>query len=116
MIGTLLFLLFITSSLHASEDIFFPAPTREECKAFASATDIEIKQHLLKQSIASCGGTCPCPENVDRAGKECGDRSAYKRPGGCEPWCYLKDVPEDAVPKFRESCAGHGEVRDSPER
>jgi hypothetical protein len=48
----------------------------------ASKTDTEIKQEIIKQSIASYRGSCPCPYNVDRAGRMCGRRSAYSRPGG----------------------------------
>jgi hypothetical protein len=30
-------------------------------------TDAEIKQEIVKASIASYRGSCPCPYNVDRA-------------------------------------------------
>jgi hypothetical protein len=45
----------------------------------AAKTDAEIKREILKQSIASYRGSCPCPYNVDRAGRMCGRRSAYSR-------------------------------------
>jgi hypothetical protein len=54
-------------------------------------TDAEIKQAIIKESIASYRGSCPCPYNVDRAGRRCGARSAYSRPGGASPLCYEKD-------------------------
>lgn len=46
-------------------------------------TDREIKQELISNSIARYPGRCPCPYNTDRAGRSCGSRSAYARPGGC---------------------------------
>jgi len=30
-------------------------------------TDAEIKQEIIKESIASYRGSCPCPYNTDRA-------------------------------------------------
>jgi len=39
-------------------------------------TDVEIKQEIIKQSIASYRGSCPCPYNTDRTGRRCGARSA----------------------------------------
>ena len=109
MVRTVLFVLVVLitfSTLHAGEDISLSAEGREDCKALRSSpTDLDIRQHLLNQSMASCGGTCPCPQNVDRAGNLCGERSAYSRPGGCEPWCKIEEVPEVEVRKFREKCA-----------
>ena len=66
--------------------------TQEETK-----TDTEIKQILIKESIARYPANCPCPYSVDRAGRRCGKRSAYSRPGGASPLCYPSDVSDDMV-------------------
>jgi hypothetical protein len=66
-------------------------------------TDAEIKQEIIKQSIASYRGSCPCPYNVDRAGRTCGRRSAYSRPGGASPICYDRDVTQKMVDDYRRS-------------
>src|ERR1700683_2887196 len=66
-------------------------------------TDDEIKQELIRESIAAYPGTCPCPYNVDRAGHKCGRRSAYSRPGGYSPLCYPKDVTKEMVDKYRKN-------------
>ena len=66
--------------------------TQEETKTAA-----EIKQILIKESIARYPGNCPCPYNVDRAGSRCGKRSAYSRPGGASPLCYASDISDDMV-------------------
>ena len=66
--------------------------TQEETK-----TDAEIKQILIKESIAQYPGSCPCPYSVDRAGRRCGKRSAYSRPGGASPLCFASDISDDMV-------------------
>ena len=66
-------------------------------------TDAEIRQEIIKESIASYRGNCPCPYNVDRAGRRCGARSAYSRPGGASPICYEKDVTQKMVDEYRKN-------------
>lgn len=34
-------------------------------------------------------GSCQCPYDLDSRGRECGGRSAYSRPGGSSPVCYV---------------------------
>lgn len=36
-------------------------------------------------------GSCDCPYDFDRRGRSCGKRSAYSRPGGRSPICYVRD-------------------------
>jgi len=68
----------------------------------AAKTDAEIKQEIIKQSIASYKGSCPCPYSVDRAGRMCGRRSAYSKPGGASPICYEKDVTQKMRDDYRK--------------
>jgi hypothetical protein len=68
----------------------------------AVKTAAEIKQEIIKQSIASYRGSCPCPYNVDRADRMCGRRSAYSRPGGASPICYARDVTQKMVDEYRK--------------
>jgi choline dehydrogenase-like flavoprotein len=63
----------------------------------AEKTDREIKQEIIRESIARYPGNCPCPYNTDRAGRRCGGRSAYNRPGGRAPLCYESDVTQEMV-------------------
>lgn len=60
--------------------------------ALARETDAEVRQRIIEESINSYPGNCPCPYNTDRAGRRCGGRSAYNRPGGYSPKCYPSDV------------------------
>jgi hypothetical protein len=64
-------------------------------------TDRDIKQILIRESIASYPGNCPCPYNTDRAGRSCGKRSAYRRPGGRVPLCYESDITQAMVDSYR---------------
>ena len=65
-------------------------------------TDAEIKQLIIKESIAAYKGSCPCPYNTDKAGKSCGTRSAYSKPGGASPLCYEKDFTQKMVDDYRK--------------
>ena len=68
----------------------------------AAKSDSEIRRILIRNSIRSYSGSCPCPYSTDRAGRRCGKRSAYSRPGGASPLCYERDVSQSTVDKHRE--------------
>ena len=61
-----------------------------------------IKQEIIRQSIASYRGNCPCPYSTMRNGRRCGGNSAYSRPGGYSPICYPADVTDEMVAKYRK--------------
>ena len=69
----------------------------------AAQTDAQVKQRIIRQSIASYPGSCPCPYSTDRAGRRCGGRSAYSRPGGAAPICYAAQV----TPAMIRAARGH---------
>src|SRR5690349_18092302 len=69
----------------------------------ASLTDAQVKAAIVKASIASYSGACPCPFNTDSRGRRCGARSAYSRPGGRSPVCYVEDVTVKMVKAYREA-------------
>ncbi len=75
----------------------------KECVAVALATDTEVREHLISESLASYSGSCPCPYNMDSLGRRCGGRSAYSRPGGESPQCYPKDITDKDVRTFRDT-------------
>lgn len=72
-------------------------------KPVPALTDGQIKAQIVQQSIASYAGSCPCPFNRDRAGRSCGRRSAYSRPGGAAPLCYVSDVTQKMVDDYRSA-------------
>lgn len=66
-----------------------------------TTTDAEVRQAIVRQSIASYSGNCPCPYSVARNGSRCGARSAYSRPGGAAPICYASDVSQAQIEAYR---------------
>jgi hypothetical protein len=55
------------------------------------------------------GHPCACPYNVTRTGKLCDRLSAWSKPGGAAPRCYLEDVTDEREPDVRG-----GPVRKTP--
>lgn len=60
----------------------------------------EMAQKLIEKSIREYRGNCPCPYNIDRAGRKCGKRSAYSKPGGHSPLCYEEDVTNEMIEAY----------------
>ena len=69
--------------------------------AEARQSDAQIKQAIIKQSIANYPGNCPCPYNSARNGSRCGGRSAHSRGGGAAPLCFASDVSQAEVEAYR---------------
>jgi hypothetical protein len=70
-------------------------------QAKSDLTTEQIKHAIIKRSIASYPGNCPCPYNSARNRSRCGARSAYSRHGGHAPLCYPKDVTDEMVRQYR---------------
>ena len=49
-------------------------------------------KQIIQESIAQYPGKCPCPYSIMSNGKKCGKRSAYSKPGGYQPLCYISDI------------------------
>jgi hypothetical protein len=75
-----------------------PAPT---VASRSMPSRSEIAAILIERSIANYRGNCPCPESRDRAGRRCGARSAYSKPGGAAPLCYVSDVTDRMIERYR---------------
>ena len=69
-------------------------------------SDAAIKQKLIRESIASYSGNCPCPYNSASNGSSCGRRSAWSRAGGYAPLCYASDVTPAMVREYKQSRGG----------
>lgn len=78
-----------------------PKPKRKEPAGIEVLSDAAIIAKLIALDAASYSGNCRCPENTDRAGRRCGARSAYSKPGGREPLCYAGDVTPKMIANFR---------------
>lgn len=78
-----------------------PTPKRSRQVAVPTTSEIrEARAAIILQSIASYPGSCPCPYNRDRAGRRCGGRSAWSRPGGYSPICYENDVSDARLQSY----------------
>ena len=64
-------------------------------------TDVQIKQILIQKSKENYPGSCACPDQRDSIGRLCGKRSAWSRPGGHKPLCYLIDVTPRMIESYR---------------
>ncbi len=74
----------------------------EKLKLVLSISADQIKRQIIKDSIGSYDGPCPCPYNNMRNGRSCGNFSAWSRPGGDSPICYSDDITDDMVDSYRE--------------
>jgi hypothetical protein len=67
-------------------------------------SDQQIAETIVRESRQAyyrTGHPCACPEDLARNGTRCGKRSAYSRPGGAEPYCYVTDVPAAEIARYR---------------
>lgn len=73
-------------------------------------SDAAIKRALIDSSRAEykrrLHKTCPCPNDVDRAGHQCGKRSAYIRQGGETPLCEDKNITPAMIQQWKADHPG----------
>lgn len=60
----------------------------------------EVIDAIIKASLRSYSGACPCPYNTMKSGRRCGGNSAYSKPGGQSPICYSTDVTDRMIADF----------------
>lgn len=92
-------------SAYLSESVPAPKPkvTQPKTRQVSAPSSREIanaKKEIIRQSIRSYPGSCPCPYNRDRAGRRCGGRSAWSKPGGYSPICYESDVSRSRLSSY----------------
>jgi len=64
-------------------------------------SDAQIRQKIIKASIANYSGNCPCPYNTKSNGHRCGGNSAHSRAGGESPKCFASDISAAEVKAWR---------------
>ena len=47
---------------------------------------------MIRESLTNYPGKCPCHYSIMSNGNKCGKRSAYSKPGGYKPLCYVSDI------------------------
>jgi hypothetical protein len=77
-------------------------PSNGGCKDLRS--DDEIAKSIVQESrqqYYATGHPCACPDDLMRNGRRCGNVSAYVRPGGAAPLCYVSDVTKGMIDTCR---------------
>lgn len=59
-----------------------------------------------RSAYYATGRPCACPDDTMRNGRRCGSRSAYSRPGGAAPLCYVSDVTPEMISTYRTRIGG----------
>lgn len=76
------------------EDFVTLNGTSQPPEVSPSPTELSTPSESLTPEIGSpirspISGSCQCPYDTDSRGRQCGARSAYSRPGGGSPRCYV---------------------------
>ena len=85
-----------------------PADKEASPKARDYLTDAVIAGIIIAASISAykaSGRPCACPEDTMRNGRRCGGNSAWSRPGGARPLCYLTDISKVMIDTYRATKA-----------
>lgn len=73
----------------------------------ATPTDDQIRDQMIRESIASYPRSCPCPYSRDDERHKCGERSAYSLAHGASPLCYRKNVSPQMIEQYRAAHSGN---------
>ena len=65
-------------------------------------TDGQVRDLMIKASIASFKDACPCPYSFTSQGLRCGTQSAWSKHDGKGPACYRQDIGDPAVADYRK--------------
>jgi hypothetical protein len=85
-----------------------PTPSDAKHKVEIALTAAAIAAVIIKASrdrYYARGRPCACPDDTMRNGRACGSRSAYSRPGGAAPLCYVHDVTPAMIDAFRKTAS-----------
>ena len=95
---SLAFAMALACSANAQSVQQYPPPAKRPV-----LTDAQVAMAIVRMSRAQyyVHGPCACPDDLDRAGRSCGRRSAYSRPGGRVPLCYPRDVSNGMIADYR---------------
>ena len=66
-----------------------------------SLSDADIREQIVKDSIANYKGICPCPYSIHPDGTQCGYRSAFHKNSPAKPICYEINVTLKMVEEYR---------------
>jgi len=78
----------VTASIPTPPPVSVPAASARA--APRQLSEDAIRKAMIRQSMLSYSGSCPCPYNTDTAGRVCGGRSACTGPGGASRFAIRK--------------------------
>ncbi len=64
-------------------------------------SDEEIRKILIEESLASYGGSCPCPYSYAPNRSQCAGASAYSMLKAAYLLCYPADVTQHMIHDYR---------------
>ncbi len=67
----------------------------------SSLSDAQVEKLIIRDSIGSYPGNCPCLYNSASNGCSYGRRSVWSLGGGYTPICYDDDVTADMLWRYR---------------
>ncbi|MDB6147946.1 MAG: hypothetical protein JWO45_1610 [Spartobacteria bacterium] len=88
---------------HSFRALLFVCLLTGPAGAQAPLSDEQIATIIVQASRDAyyrTGHPCACPEDSARNGSRCGGRSAYSRPGGAVPRCYVTDVKKEEIDRY----------------
>jgi hypothetical protein len=89
---------FVALGLALTFTTFF-LPSFAQSEEAGQISEVDIWRAIIHESIASYPHLCPCPYSPNRAGRACGDRSAYRRVGNLT--CYVSDISDEEIERYR---------------
>jgi hypothetical protein len=76
----------------------------DDIETIKNQTDSYFADIFIKEDQSNYTGNCPCPDDYDSRGSNCGGRSSYSK-GGKISYCYRSDVPIEKIDQRRTELA-----------
>jgi hypothetical protein len=76
-----------------------PSDARRAVMSAAAIASMLVEES--RNAYYASGRPCACPDDLMRNGRRCGGNSAYSKPGGAQPYCYVSDVPPTAIQRHQ---------------
>ncbi len=79
--------------------------------------DAKIKREMIKRSIESFKGECPCPFSLDKKGNVCGKNSSYSKPWSPNPpMCYFRNIDKPMIEAYLKKKEAEKQAKKSPKK
>jgi hypothetical protein len=82
-----------------------PKVAEEDRSKLADAAIIALIITASITAYKASGKPCACPSDTMKNGASCGNRSAWAKPGGAKPLCFLTDITADMIKGYQATKA-----------